>query len=242
MASPSGQHRDAQQQEHVAMPEDRSWFNYQTGYHGLANAFSTGRSVQNFADLRQKPDFLVEEPRGHKKVLQRRFGMPTEAGMSIERTSSGAVNGDFSRCEYPDKFAVRQNGTSWEERLVELIVQKCEEHSGRAVSMREAFMKLDRDKVGFVGVHNLQEVLQEWTGMSLSERDMKAVVKRFNPRGDGRIRYLDVCAAMADKAHPLGGELCLNMGSVESQNKGFKKVSIPCGHNAAILRVDLTAI
>lgn len=84
--------------------------------------------------------------------------------------------------------AAQQNGSSWEDKLLRLIVQKCEEHSGRTISMRETFMKMDKDKSGSIDVHDLQEVLQLWTGMSLSHDDMSAVARRFNPSGDGKIR------------------------------------------------------
>lgn len=57
--------------------------------------------VHSLADLRQKPDFLLEEPRGHKRTLQWRYGIPTELG----RNMSASLGGDFSLGEYPDKFA-----------------------------------------------------------------------------------------------------------------------------------------
>lgn len=86
------------------------------------------------------------------------------------------------------RHAARQNGSSWEDRLVKLIVRKCEEHSGRNISVRETFLKLDLDKTGCVDDYDLKEVLQQWTGMILSDQDMQAVVKKFNPSGDGKIR------------------------------------------------------
>lgn len=101
-------------------------------------------------------------------------------------------------------------------------------------------MRLDKDKVGFVSEHNLKEVLQNYTGMTLSNKDMAAVTKRFcGP--DGKISYLDVCRAMmGDGVHPLGGPWCVNIGSTENQSKGFEKVSIPNKSNTRLL-VDLTA-
>ena len=106
--------------------------------------------------------------------------------------------------------------------------------------MREAFLRMDKGKVGFVTVEDLKEILQNWTGMQLSERDMRAVAGKFSG-ADGKVRYLDVCRAMGGEGvHPLGGKYCVNMGSVESHNKGFEKVTIPTKHGTRML-VDLTA-
>ncbi len=43
-------------------------------------------------------------------------------------------------------------------------------------------------------------------------------------------RYLDVCRAIQDQTHPLGGQLCLNIGSWESQNKGVYVYVYACAH------------
>lgn len=66
--------------------------------------------------------------------------------------------------------------------------------------MREAFMKMDKTKTGMIGERDLKEVLQMWTGMTLTDRDMRAVVRRFNPKGDGKIRCVlsEVIAFLCD--------------------------------------------
>ena len=142
------------------------------------------------SDLRIKPDFVVEHQRGYKKTLQRRLQMPDEGHGLLG--SDGAVEGGMRATlrgsptivtreeledvtHFPEKFNAVQSGASWEGKLLRLIVQKCEEHSGRAVSMRETFLRLDKDKVGWVSKEDLREVLQNYTGMTLSNRCANAI-------------------------------------------------------------------
>jgi hypothetical protein len=151
---------------------------------------STGMTSAQMSDLRIKPDFVVEHQRGYKKTLQRRLQMPDEgsglpgSGGAGEGGMRATLRGSptiVTREEledvthFPEKFNAVQSGASWEGKLLRLIVQKCEEHSGRAVSMRETFLRLDKDKVGWVSKEDLREVLQNYTGMTLSNRCANAI-------------------------------------------------------------------
>lgn len=197
-------------QNHLVMPEDRSWYTYQTGYYGgRPDLSSVGMTTSQMASLQIKPEYVVDHLRGHRKTLQRRLAAPDEVGptcldlvpaislficmplflcsiafhwlpsdksptrmqrriccvqwVRISNTTllppcslschlllrrgaalqaMGAQPGvSYTRDEmdgvsdYPEKFNAMQNGASWEGKLLRLIVQKCEEHSGRHVSM-----------------------------------------------------------------------------------------------------------
>jgi len=176
---------------------DRSWFNFQTGYPGSEEPIrsqSMGMSMNSvLLDQRTRPDFQLEERESHRKVLQRRA---LRHNSLEERTSDRWLGSSFPPA----------GRATAEDKLMRLISDKAYEHSTERGAMREAFFKMDKEKSGNISTAEVTLVLEDWLGMKLNEEQLQAVLDKFNPRGDGKILFSHVVAALEDSGHPLGGD------------------------------------
>lgn len=81
--------------------------------------------------------------------------------------------------------------------------------------MRKAFFALDEDRSGSIEIDELGGVLQKWINLELTEEQLEIIKAKFD-NGSGIIYYKDLCKAIEDAGHPLGGAYNINgVGSHE---------------------------
>merc|ERR1712070_336401 len=78
--------------------------------------------------------------------------------------------------------------------IVDMLKDKFREQS---VLIRDTFRRFDRDHSGALNMSEFREVLNRFN-FAVSDQELITIMRKFDPNGDGSIRYDEFCAAVLE--------------------------------------------
>ena len=81
--------------------------------------------------------------------------------------------------------------------IVEKLKNKFREQS---VLIRDTFRRVDEDHSGTLNMHEFKGALKKFN-FDVSDQELISIMRKFDPNGDGEIRYDEFCASVLDEDH-----------------------------------------